>query len=381
MLAAHIADTHLGAMQYGVESREVDVYECFREAVAKMLEEHVRVVLHSGDTFHSPRPSIRALKVFQEELKKLRDSGIKVYAIPGGHDMLRRRGLSPLALFDYLGLVMLSRKNPVVKRDDLIIAGVEYIPAAFKGDLLSQLARIEAVVRGECGRKKILLLHQALREAYPPAYELSLREMPRCFNYYALGHIHQSRVINVGDLTAAYPGAIEFFDVQEVVKGGSRGFYIVDISTREPELHFIELESVRPQLVYKVGYERLASEKERILAEVYKLSSRKKPVIHLRVVGRGIERGRVDRLVVKPLSKHSLLVRVHVVEEGGESIEALENLSVEGLLRAKLRDPALASFAMRIVELLSKGGDEALKEAVKEAEKIFEEGLWRRWRK
>jgi len=379
MLVAHLADTHLGASQYGLEERELDVYECFREAIDRILEEHVRIVLHSGDVFHSPRPPIRALKVFQEELKRLHSAGVKFYAIPGGHDMLRRRGLTPLVLFDYLGLVTLSRNQPLIEVDGLCIAGLEYVPATFRNDLLRQLARVEAEA-AKRGGKRVLLLHQALKEAHPLISELSLSELPKGFHYYAMGHLHHPYIIRREGLVAAYPGSIEFLDVQEVVRSGERGFYIVDLSSDEPLLHFIKLESVRPQLVYEIRYEELERQKARILAEVRKLNG-KRPLVHLRIRGRGVERGRVEKLLTKALANYSLHVRIHLIEEGeGEAVEAIESLSVDELLRSRLRDPSLYSFVRTLVELLSRGDEESFKEAVKEAEKVFEGGIWKRWR-
>jgi len=379
MLIAHLADTHLGASQYGLEERELDVYECFREAVDRILEEHVRIVLHSGDVFHSPRPPIRALKVFQEELKKLHGAGVKFYAVPGGHDMLRRRGLTPLVLFDYLGLVMLSRNQPVVETDGLCIAGLEYIPATFRGDLLRQLAKIEAEATRRSG-KRILLLHQALREAHPMISELSLSELPRGFHYYAMGHLHHPYVIRREGLVVAYPGSIEYLDVQEVIRSSERGFYIVDLSGDEPILHFVKLESVRPQLVYEVRYEDLERQRARILAEVRRLSGRK-PLVHLKVRGSGVERGRVEKLLARALASYSLHVRIHLIEESeSKTVETIESLSIDDLLRERLKNPSLYSFVRTLVELLSKGDEESFKEAVKEAERVFEEGVWKRWK-
>lgn len=379
MLVAHLADTHLGASQYGLEERELDVYECFREAVDKVLEDHVRVVLHSGDVFHSPRPPIRALKVFQEELKRLHNAGVKFYAIPGGHDMMRRRGLTPLVLFDYLGLVILSRNRSLAEIGELCVAGLEYIPATFRSDLLRQLARIEAEASRR-GGKRILLLHQALREAHPLISELSLNELPRGFHYYAMGHLHHPYVVRRDGLIAAYPGSIEFLDIQEAARHGERGFYVVDLSGDEPMLHFIRLESVRPQLVCEVRYDELERARARVLAEVKRLSG-KKPLVHLRIRGAGVEKGRVEKLLVKALASYSLHVRIHSIEEGeGENVEAIESLSVEELLRQRLGDPSLHSFVRALVELLGGGDEEGFKEAVKEAEKVFEKGVWKGWR-
>ena len=381
MQIAHIADTHLGAAQYGLEEREKDLYECFNEFVEKVIEEHVKIVVHSGDVFHNARPSISALRTFQIGLKKLHEHGVKIYAIPGGHDMLKRRGLTPLLLFDYLDLTVLSRKRPVVRQGDLLIAGIEYIPRAFRKDLVNALGRIQAVASRDSAARKILVLHQALGEIFPPSHEISINELPAGFSYYALGHVHYRRILTRDGKTIAYPGSIENLDLQEAIRADKRGFFIVDLSADQPQLEFIELENVRPQIVREVKYSELSSIRRLLLQEVKNLGARKKPILHLRIMGRNIAQRLVDRELVEPLMKHALTIRTHIFEEGMEDMVSLETISLLELLEKRLGNRELAAFALRLVDLLGRGEDNAVKEAIREAERIFEDGSWKRWRR
>jgi len=378
MQIIHVSDTHLGATQYGLEERERDFYDCFNEFVERVLEEHVHVVIHSGDVFHSARPSIAALRVFQQGLSKLHERGVKTYAVPGGHDTFKRRGLTPLQLFDYLDLTMLTRQNPIVVRGELLVAGIEYTPQAFKESLVQSLNAIAGRANTENAKYKVLVLHQALGEVFPPSYELTLDDLPRGFTYYAMGHVHHRTVINRDERTVAYPGSLENLDLQEAARGEEKGFFIVDLSGSEPQIDFVKIDGVRPQLVREVRYEKLREYKSTLLREAVEASKRKKPILHLRIVGRGVARGDVDRELVRPLAQHTLAVRVYLAEEVGEETVSLESVSLPEVLEQRLKNREMAMFVARLVDLLS-GGEEAVKDCIEEAEKVFRDGSWKRW--
>ena len=78
MLFAHIADTHLGYRQFNLEEREKDFYDAFHESVDRMIAEGVELVIHAGDLFDEPRPSIRALVEAKLGIEKLRKKGITI---------------------------------------------------------------------------------------------------------------------------------------------------------------------------------------------------------------------------------------------------------------------------------------------------------------
>ena len=71
MKIAHMADTHLGHRQYGIEEREDDLYEAFKNVIDDMIERDVDVVLHSGDLFQNPKPQIKAILAAKEGFEKL----------------------------------------------------------------------------------------------------------------------------------------------------------------------------------------------------------------------------------------------------------------------------------------------------------------------
>lgn len=78
MRIVHFSDTHLGFSAYskidpsdGVNAREKDFYNAFRQAVDKAIELKPDAVVHAGDLFDVPRPTNRAIVFAQEQLIRL----------------------------------------------------------------------------------------------------------------------------------------------------------------------------------------------------------------------------------------------------------------------------------------------------------------------
>ena len=61
MLFSHIADTHLGLVQYGSNEREEDVYDAFNQAIDIAIQDHVDFLIFAGDIFENPRPNGNAI--------------------------------------------------------------------------------------------------------------------------------------------------------------------------------------------------------------------------------------------------------------------------------------------------------------------------------
>lgn len=76
MKIVHLSDTHLGYSNFdkvndlGVNFREQDFYDAFERVVSQILEIKPSIVIHSGDFFHRPSPSNRAMTFALEQLKK-----------------------------------------------------------------------------------------------------------------------------------------------------------------------------------------------------------------------------------------------------------------------------------------------------------------------
>lgn len=87
----HISDTHLGyssgkKIVNGVNLREQDGYDAWHLIINEMIEQKIDFVVHTGDLFHWPNPSIKAINEALIGLRKLADAGIKFYGLAGNHD-------------------------------------------------------------------------------------------------------------------------------------------------------------------------------------------------------------------------------------------------------------------------------------------------------
>lgn len=91
---AHLSDLHLGYSSsncklnpQGVRWREADGYMAWIREIKDIINNGtVDVVLIAGDIFHTPTPSILAVKQAQKGVRMLADAGIPVVILTGNHD-------------------------------------------------------------------------------------------------------------------------------------------------------------------------------------------------------------------------------------------------------------------------------------------------------
>lgn len=245
MRFAHLADTHLGYRQYNLSEREEDFYASFREAVEKIIAADCDFVIHSGDLFDEPRPHIRAMMEVGEAIDRFEEAGIEVFAVTGNHDrMIRRGSYPPHALYKRMNL--LTPESPWREYKGMLICGLPYIPKGYSNVLKEKLGELAEKARGY--EKSIIVLHQAVDKylGFEGAYELKIGELPRDFNYYAMGHVHFRRIDVFGRGKLAYPGSLDVWradELEEYEKNG-KGFYLVDAEDLSVEK--VDLEGIRP---------------------------------------------------------------------------------------------------------------------------------------
>ncbi|MEM2213867.1 MAG: DNA repair exonuclease [Candidatus Nezhaarchaeales archaeon] len=322
MLIAHLSDNHLGYRQYGLLEREKDLYSCFEEAIAKALEEHVDMVIHSGDLFHSPNPPPQAYRSVLRALKKLKQRGIPFLYVMGQHDRPKTQALAPALILEDMDLLIHVSEKPYVTGDYGVI-GLDY---ARKQVLKEKLDSLKSLAK-----KSILLVHVLLKEISPLG-DISIRELPKGFMYYALGDYHIFKIFNVHGSVAAYPGSSEVISLNDLTNVG-KGFCFVDLSGDEAKVQFQKLENVRPRIVAEVEFNDIKNFVTKVLSQA--TTMKLKPLIHVTVRGVGIKRRDLDK-VKEELSKISLRVFVSVEEEIVElpSVAGASLGGIEEIIRA-----------------------------------------------
>jgi DNA repair exonuclease SbcCD nuclease subunit len=123
------------------------------------------------------------------------------------------------------------------------------------------------------------MLHQGIKKYFPLEYELALEDVPKGFDYYALGHLHMRIVDDLFEGKLVYPGSTEIWRIDELkdYEMNGKGFYVVD--TEDFDLERVDLENIRPFVKREITSEDLK------IGEIEEaMRGGKKPVVNLTVV-------------------------------------------------------------------------------------------------
>lgn len=250
---AHLSDIHLGAFR-DPKLRELN-YKAFESALQKCLEKNVDFVVISGDLFDSNLPDLKIVVKAAKIMHELRGHGIRFYVTYGSHDY----SASTTSIIDVLESTGLFTK--VVSGGSVMVNGEERIRLGFFKD-----EPTGAQITGIYGRRngleseyfkvldkdylekqggfKIFVFHSIITEfkSEVAGETVPLSLLPRNFNYYAGGHMHNhihEYVEQYGWI--AYPGPLfgsGFDDIEKTAMGEERGFYIVDFDKDIKDISF-----------------------------------------------------------------------------------------------------------------------------------------------
>ncbi|HEU0015811.1 MAG TPA: exonuclease SbcCD subunit D [Longimicrobium sp.] len=252
MRIAHLADLHLGYRAYhrvnqrGMNVREADVAEAFRQAVARVIELRPDLVLVAGDVFHTVRPSNTAIADAFRQFSLMADRlpDVPIVVIAGNHDSPRSADTGNiLNLFKEIGGVRVVCDDCSMLRLPELETTVRCEPhvALFTEDPPRREADPGA-------RHNVLLLHgqlQGPRGAAKLSYiseygganidESSIRWGE--WDYIALGHHHSCQEI---ERNAWYAGGLERTSTNIWAEKEEKGFLVYDTDARQAEFHAVE---------------------------------------------------------------------------------------------------------------------------------------------
>lgn len=233
----HLADVHLDAPFGGfgrdADARRAQVLDAFRAVSDTAIERSVDAVVITGDLFDGPRPAEKTVIAVRETVRRLRESGIDVFAVPGNHDA---RALAPSLYAEaFDGAVALldpsfgEPSRVEGESGDLLVYGVAY-DAAEEPD---PLGTFEKARPGSRPSVHVVLLHGSVPGAPHwgggSSLALTLEELHALdVDYVALGDLHRFR--GPGELDGVggcYPGSFAGVDLTEA---GLHGPVLVTLS-------------------------------------------------------------------------------------------------------------------------------------------------------
>lgn len=249
----HVADIHLGNLQYHLNERYNDFAVAFNGIVDDAVQRRVDAVLVAGDVFH--KRSIDAQTLFQarETFIRLRQAGIPAIVIEGNHDkaFYRDSNVSWLNFLAWSGDIILLA--PTQGEEGIRFApwspergegGCFDIPDTgirvygvpwFGGATVLMMQRAAEALRAARDeedaagvRFRVLMLHTGVEGEVPALHGLPRREqfapLRDAVEYVALGHVHKPYH---HDNWLFNPGSIETVSAEEAE--WKRGYYIVEI--------------------------------------------------------------------------------------------------------------------------------------------------------
>ncbi len=296
MLFSHISDTHLGLVQYGSEERAQDVYDSFNQSIDISIKDHVDFVIFAGDIFHVPNPNGTAIIQMANGLKRLKQNNIDSFFILGEHDISRIRTTPIPYVYHNLEFSKYIGQGKPIEYKGILLAGFDKIRKAEIPRYEDKFAEIDKVAQNHSGHK-ILILHQGITEFNKFAGEIQSTDLPKNFTYYAMGHLHDKDIKQFNHLNGpiAYPGSIES-TTSEGIKETKKGFFEVDISSKEAKPNWIELDT-RPQFSFKTEYQELTKTIDEISEKI--ANSKKKPIIEVKIQGESIETDHIQAQIAR----------------------------------------------------------------------------------
>jgi DNA repair exonuclease SbcCD nuclease subunit len=291
----HLSDTHLGYKQYNLDERERDFWDVFEEAIDIAIDRKVDFVIHSGDFFHTSRPSNETLLKAINIVKRLNDHNIPIFCISGNHDRGSNvRDKSPLAILESIGLNLLDEKK-YINYEGVGIYGVKYLPkiALKTMDFRTILEKLSALGNEE---NKILLLHQEFQPYFQDSNLDIINDIPEDFNYIALGHYHISTdPIYRNNSVAVHIGSTEFTAYNPREEMFNKRVAIVELNGK-PNVEFINLQKVRPFIYIRIEEENLEKAVLQIEEKIKQNINGKKPVLVLK--------GKLKNLTINKITEY-----------------------------------------------------------------------------
>ncbi len=257
--------------------RRKDFIRAFEEAVNFALREKVDLFLLPGDVFDKVNPRNAVMARFAWDLRRLREAGTKVFAVPGHHDRPRHaREPSPLRVFHEAGLLTLFDRLDEVEGVTLNLGGYRAWVGGLGFDHFLNPGQDPlagaSISRPEDADLTILMTHYTIQgfQAYPAGEPvISLESIPEWVDLVVAGHLHQHAVRTVRDTVICYVGTAERLSFAE--EDQEKGFTIIEVEGGRVRVEQIPTHA-RPMKTLRVTIPERGDLTQLILRELSELS-------------------------------------------------------------------------------------------------------------
>lgn len=243
----HTADLHLDSPMVGLRHLPKAIFQRLQESTFMALknitdaaiQNQVDFVVIAGDLYDGEDRSIRAQAVLRNEMDRLAEKGIKVYAIHGNHDHLGRESVK-MAFPENVHFFADRVEKAEYRKNDgtrVHLYGFSYPERHVTERWIEKYSKIDGA------DFHIGLLHGHSEGVsdhgkYAP-FRLS-ELLDKGYDYWALGHIHKKALLSEQPY-AVYPGNPQGRNRKEL---GEKGAYIVTLKETGSEISFFDTADV-----------------------------------------------------------------------------------------------------------------------------------------
>lgn len=242
MKILHVSDTHLGFSAFsrldpleGINQRESDFYDAFRQAVDRAINLRPDVLIHAGDLFDTVRPQNRAIDFALRQMIRLSEAGIETVLISGNHSTPKIKETGTIfRIFEHLPHIHSVHQPGVTK----VVIGditVHAVPHSVTPPLHEVVKEAEP---SNATGHNVLVLHAGILDSKTFRMDefneqnIPASAIPKGFDYVALGHFHNFSEVRSG---VFYSGSTERLGFGEV--GQAKGVVEVDLGTGKVGFH------------------------------------------------------------------------------------------------------------------------------------------------
>jgi exonuclease SbcD len=242
-----LADTHLGfdypfRPRIQRRRRGLDFFANYEKALAPALDGKVDCVVHGGDILYRSKVPARLVELAFEPLKRIADSGVPVYLVPGNHE---RSAIPHGHIADHPLIHIFDGPRTFILQANgftLALAGFPFVRVGIRKDFLRLLYQSDW--RRTKADAHVLCIHQSIDGATVGPGNFMFRyshdvvrttDIPSEFSAVLAGHIHRFQVLTqdlqAGPLSVPifYPGSIERTSFAE--KDDKKGYLTLEFET------------------------------------------------------------------------------------------------------------------------------------------------------